>query len=79
MYVPTTHQAADLLTKHLPFKQFVFLRDMVMGGEELQNHFFPPLTVSYLNGGGGVFGPSSPVDVETPDPDPVLKDGFSPG
>ena len=39
VHVPTTHQAADILTKHLPAKQFKFLREIMMGADDLQDHW----------------------------------------
>ena len=39
VYVSTEEQAADMLTKALPQKNFCHLRDMVMGNSGLQNHF----------------------------------------
>ena len=38
-HVSTQEQAADMLTKALPQKQFIFLRDKIMGAAALQAHF----------------------------------------
>jgi hypothetical protein len=40
--VDTKDQTADLLTKALPRKQFVKLRELAMGNELLQAHFDRP-------------------------------------
>jgi hypothetical protein len=39
VHVGTDDQAADMMTKALPKRQFQKLRDMVMGGPERQTHF----------------------------------------
>ena len=39
VHIPTDEQPADMLTKPLPSKKFVYFRDMVMGGDVLQQHF----------------------------------------
>ena len=39
VHVSTNEQPADMLTKTLPPKKFIYFRDMVMGGEDLQQHF----------------------------------------
>jgi hypothetical protein len=39
VHISTEEQPADMLTKPLPSKKFVYFRDMVMGGEKLQTYF----------------------------------------
>ena len=39
VFVPTDAQLADMLTKTLPPKKFIYFRDMVMGDAVLQKHF----------------------------------------
>jgi hypothetical protein len=39
VHISTEEQPADMLTKPLPSKKFVYFRDMVMGGEKLQYYF----------------------------------------
>ena len=39
IHVGTEEQAADMLTKTLPTTQFIYLREKVMGIQQLQNHF----------------------------------------
>ena len=38
-YLETGELAADMLTKSLPAHQFRKLRDIIMGGPDLQHHF----------------------------------------
>ena len=38
-HVSTEEQPADMLTKPLAAKKFIYFRDLVMGGAELQGHF----------------------------------------
>ena len=38
-YVSTTEQPADMMTKALPIKPFVYFRDMIMGDVKSQRHF----------------------------------------
>ena len=45
-YVPTDEQAADILTKQIPAKQFIYLRDKVMGGQGKQEHFETSMIIS---------------------------------
>lgn len=65
-YVSTDEQAADMLTKPLPPKKFVYFRDMVMGGNDLQQHFVEKKTtepdVSRVVGGdnNAAMPPKSP-------------------
>ena len=39
LYVSTEEQAADMLTKTLPTQQFVYLREKVMGSQQVQDYF----------------------------------------
>ena len=38
-HISTDELPADMLTKPLPPSKFIYFRDIVMGGEELQNYF----------------------------------------
>jgi hypothetical protein len=48
VHVPTEDQVADIMTKQLPVKQFIHLRDLIMGGQEKQNYFSMNLTISSM-------------------------------
>ena len=39
VHISTDQQPADMLTKTLPVKKFLYFRDMIMGGIHLQQHF----------------------------------------
>ena len=41
VYVSTEDQPADMMTKALPAKKFVYFRDRVMSCDILQKHFLP--------------------------------------
>lgn len=45
-YVSTEEQPADMMTKALPAKKFVYFRDRVMGGDILQNYFLPTVSTT---------------------------------
>ena len=38
-YISTDEQPADMLTKPLPAKKFIYFRDIIMGPAALQRHF----------------------------------------
>ena len=49
IFVPTDQQPADMLTKSLLSQKFIDFRDMVMGEDALQNHFFSKLKATHIN------------------------------